>query len=519
MLSLIRKNQYFLTFFIVLLTIVSFIWLYNRTNLSQVGVNDVALVYGHVLQKAELERQVANYRLAIALGLTDFVRDLGGFAENEEMALTSFIFNLLIIQHESHQLGIIPSDEKIAEKIESLSLFQTEGAFDSNKYALFMKEKLLPRGFTERHLEEVIGDALAFEKLYRLISSPVIISEAQEHEAARIYQTVLAEVLPFNQASFNNFPKEIISDAEKKDFYEKNKSLFMTPEERVITYLCFELPNSDQKRQGKERIEALEQLSNRTLAFKQQSQEDLVQGKSFQKSALEHGFKPITTNTFTKAVLLEKTSKSSRKPPQSLVEPTFKMNKEGGISEVLEEGDHFYLFSLDQIIPSHLLPLQEVDSKIEKILQEKKALQKAREAGSKALNEIHETMKNGKNFLEATRLLQQNWMPLKGNLFQQKPLLSQQEKEYFLATLPLREGELSDLNHAPWGDFIIYLQQRLPLSSSDWSRYQAEISKNLMEEEKRLLFFEWLHQERLQAKITLLDSHRHRNLFSSIFGK
>ncbi|MFZ4115717.1 MAG: SurA N-terminal domain-containing protein [Chthoniobacterales bacterium] len=520
MLSIIRKNQHSLTFFIVLLTIVSFIWLYNRTNLSQVGANDVALVYGHVLQRAELEHQIADYRLAMALGLTDFVRDLGGFAENEEVALTSFIFNVLVIQHEAPRLNIVPSDEKIAETIQNLPVFQTEGTFDSAKYALFMQEQLLPRGLTERHLEEVIRDSLSLKKLYQLITAPVIVSEAQEREAARIYQSVIAQVLHFDQRYYlNNLPKDAVTAAEKKEFYEKNKTLFMSEEERVVSYLSFTLPAPQQKLQGKERVKALQQLSDAAATFKQQSQEAQQQGKNFGKSAAEYGLKVITTDPFKKTELETTTSGSSKKIPSELITTSFKLSNVGAISEVIQSGDNFYLISLTQIIPSRPLTLTEVDSRIEKMLREQKASQKTQEAATKAFNAVREAMLAGKKFPEAIASLGQKWATLSGNLFQKTPPLSEQEQQYLAATVSLNEGEMSELHHAPWGDFIVYLQQRLPLSNNDWNTHHARIERELLEQQRRLLFFEWLHQARTEAKINMLDRHHRRSLFSSIFGK
>ena len=126
MLSTIRNNQYSLTFFIVIATIVSFVWLYNRTNLAQVGANDVATVYGHVIQQADIERRAREYQLAIALGLTDFVRELGGFAENEEAALSEFILNSMVIQHEAVLLNVVPNEESIAAQQKQLKKNQQE---------------------------------------------------------------------------------------------------------------------------------------------------------------------------------------------------------------------------------------------------------------------------------------------------------------------------------------------------------------------------------------------------------
>jgi hypothetical protein len=78
---------------------------------------------------------------------------------------------------------------------------------------------------------------------------------------------------------------------------------------------------------------------------------------------------------------------------------------------------------------------------------------------------------------------------------------------------------MSEVHHAPWGDFIVYLQQRMPLSDSDWNTHHARIDQELLEQQRRLLFFEWLHQARTEANISMLDRNHHRSLFSSIFGK
>lgn len=520
MLSVIRKNQHSLTFFIVLLTIISFIWLYNRTNLSQVGVNDVAMVYGHIVQRAEIERQVRDYRLAIALGLTDFVRDLGGFAENEEVALTSFIFNILVLQHEAPRLNIIPTDESIATVIQQLPVFQTEGVFDRAKYVRFMQEQLIPRGFTERHLEEVVRDSLCFKKLHNLITAPVTVSEAQVREATRIYQPVIAQVLRFDRDHYlNNNHKEEITLAEKKAFYEKNKALFVSDEERAVSYLLFALPSNQQKLEGKERVKAMQQLSDAAAALKQQSQEALQQGKKFEKSAADHGFKIVTTDNFKKKET-DETNKGNKKTlPPELIAVSFKLANVGDVSEVIQSGQNFYLISLARVIPSRTLTLAEVDSKIEKILREQKASQAAREAANKFFKAAHEAMTAGKKFPEAIAPLGQKPTVLSGSAAQTPAKFSPEQQQCIMATLPLKEGEMSEVHHASWGDFIVYLQQRMPLSKGDWEAHHSKIEQELSEQERTLLFFEWLRQARANAKITMLDGRHRRSLLSSIFGK
>ncbi|MCF7729315.1 MAG: peptidyl-prolyl cis-trans isomerase [Chthoniobacterales bacterium] len=520
MLSIIRKNQHFLTFVIVVLTIISFLWLYNRTNLSQIGVNDVAIVYGRVIQKSECEREIRDYRLAIALGLTEFVNDLGGFAENEDVALTSYIFNTLVIQHEASLLNIVPTDENVATVIQKLPIFQTDGAFDSSKYALFMREQLTPRGFTERHLEEVVCDSIFFKRLYQLITAPVVVSESQVREAARIYQPVVAQALYFDRDHYlKNLKKEAVTPEEKREFYEKNKSLFVNEEERVVSYIHLTLPLNQQNLQGKERVKAMQQLSETASTFKQHAQEEEQNGNDFAKSATQYGFKVVTTASFKKKGPETIVSEKTKQPPSELVAAAFKLSNVGTISEIIQSGDNFYIFSLRQITPARPLTFSEVDSKVDKILREQKASQAVQEASNKAIKSLHEAMKAGKTFDQASASLGFKPVTISGSMSLPSSKLSLPEQQCLASTLSLKEGEISEVHHAAWGDFVVTLQKREALNDSDWQRYHASIEERLLDQERHLLFSEWLRQARVSAKISMIDGHHRRSLFSSIFGK
>jgi len=85
MFNTIRKNHQFLMTIVVVVVIVCFVWLYNPlSKTNQIGNNDVAVVNGRVIQRAEIDRLLRGYQLALNLSLTDFVRDLGGLGPNEE---------------------------------------------------------------------------------------------------------------------------------------------------------------------------------------------------------------------------------------------------------------------------------------------------------------------------------------------------------------------------------------------------------------------------------------------------
>ena len=510
MLSTIRNNQYSLTFFIVIATIVSFVWLYNRTNLAQVGANDVATVYGHVIQQADIERRAREYQLAIALGLTDFVRELGGFAENDEAALSEFILNSMVIQHEAALLNVVPNEESIAAEIRLLPVFQTEGAFGPAKYQQFMKEQLAPRGFTEHHLEEMIGEMLSYRRLHQLVISPVTVSEAQVREAARIYQPVTADMIRFSKGTYLKDIKPISAE-EGKAFYEKNKTAFVSEEKRSVSYFVFSLSPAAEKLQGKERVHALQQVATAATAFKKKNEDSIKSGKNLALIAKENGKEPVATGLFNRRgesgegnVSSKQQKGASPKIPEAVTTSAFSLAQEKDFSEVLPSNSSFYLVMLEKKVPSHQLAFSEVASKIDSFLRGQEAEKLMKEAAYNTLIDVRKGLKEGKSFTEAAASTDHTDEVLSNLSFQEKKAWSSDQRLIFQATLTLNEKELSEVKHAPWGDFIIYLDHRAPLSNADWDMHHAAIEQEFLEQEQNMIFAQWLNKARGDAKVTML---------------
>jgi len=262
MLTVIRKNQQVLMLVIAILTIIAFIWLYNPTDkFHKFGSNDVISIYGRVVQRAEIDHQARGYRLALALGLTDFVRDLGGMGENEEASVSDFILNLFIIRNQAPALGIHPSDDEVAGVIKGLPSLQTSGTFDPAKYSAFIQDQLAPNGFTERQMEEIVRDSLRVKELRRVITSPVAIGVGQVRDAARVYQPINAEVLRFERDAFAK--NVTVPNEEVAAFYSKNKQGLFSDESRDVTFVAFDLPGDQQKLTGKEKAAAQQNLADR----------------------------------------------------------------------------------------------------------------------------------------------------------------------------------------------------------------------------------------------------------------
>jgi len=499
MFNTIRKNHQFLMTVVVVLTIIAFVVLYNPlSKTSQIGNNDVATINGRIVQRAEIDRQVRCYRLALNLGLTDFIHDLGGLGANEEASLSQFIVNLLVVQHQAPELGIRASDEQVVAEIKTLAPFQNNGAFDPAIYATFLQERLGPLGLTERNLEDVVRDSLSVKALRRIVVSPVVVSEAEVREAARVYQPITAEVIRFDRS---DFLKDIsVTPAEISAFYEKNKAGLKKGETRSLSYVVFELPLAQQKLTGKERTTALQKLADDAVTIGKSLRDGIAQGLDFAKLAEKSALQPKTLTDIERDGTLN--GKDSGLP-QSVVEGAFRLQKSGEVSEIIQDGNSFYIVTIQSIAPPRQLELAEIETKIATLLKSEKAAKASADAAKKSLTEIHAALAAGKSFDVAVKSAGLKSEPLNG-IVPSDSKNPEEQQAMAMATLGLKEGELGQLQPAPWGSFAIYLAQRTPLTEAQWKSHSAELSKKMIKNDQELLFQEWLNQARGMAKIQML---------------
>ena len=499
MLTVIRKNQQFLMLVIAILTIIAFIWLYNPTDkFRKFGSNDVASIYGKVIQQADIDREGRAYGLALGLGLTDFVKDLGGMGADERTAFSDFILNLFIIRHEAPLLGVHPSDEEVAGVIKGIPSFQTDGAFDPAKYASFLQEQLAPRGFTERQLEELVRDSIKVSQLRRIITSTVAVGESQVRDAARIYQPVTAQILRFEKDALAK--EASVTQQEVSAFYEKNKQGLVSREARDISYIMVELPPAQQKLEGKERAGALQKLADQVDQAGKSIRAEIQKGADFAKAAAKVSLQP------KRIAGIEREGSQKGKDaglPASVVAGAFRLQKTGEISEIIQDGNSFYVVTVEGVTPVHQLELAEVSDKIIKLLKEEKAAKVLADSANKSMEQIRAALAAGKPFADAVRQAGVKTQQIT-SVTPSDAKAGQELQSLAAATLSLKDGELGTLQGAPWGAFAAYLEKRAPLTDSQWKEHQQTLSKTILSNERELLFFEWLRTSRGAAQIKML---------------
>lgn len=479
------------------LTILAFILLYNRTQLDELATVKNPTIYGKSLTPLAIDRQVKNYQLTLALGQFELLQKLGGTAQDQDRALTEFVWNLLVLQHQSRELGIEPTDDQVANRIKQVPIFQVSGKFDPLKYGQFVSEQLAPRGFTERQLEDVIRDSLRLEALSKIIEAPAAIGEGEMQAMARAFQPVTAGFVKFERKKDSD--KIQVSPEEVEAIYQQNQSALLTDETREARCVVFELP-ADSKLEGKEKVEALQKLANSASELT----DSLAQaGSSLEQLATKASAKIVNLAAFDRTGNPAQPSSALNAETMSDIAPaTFLIPKAGAASDVIQSGDAFYVIELTAVNPARPLTLDEARPRIEAQLRAQKAEQIFTADATSAANALRTAVTTGKSFAEAAAAQKLKVEEIK-NVVAAAESTSPENQAIAGSTLLLKEGEISNLEGAPWGAFVAQLQTRAPVDQMAFGARESQIRESLLRNKRDLLFMEWLRVSREAARITM----------------
>lgn len=482
---------------IAVLTIVAFILLYNTAQLRDIAATRDPQIYGQALKPGAIDRQVKNYQLTLALGQFDLVSKLGGSGEDQSAALTDFVWNLLILQHQAHALKVQPTDEEVAGRIKALPVFQVQGQFDPLKYSAFVSEQLTPRGFTERQLEEVMRDSLRLEKISAMVEAPAAVGDAEVKDAARVLQPVSGFFIRFNADTIAASVK--IAPSEVAAYFERNQANLNTKETRAVRYVAFELPVGN-KLEGREKVEALQKLADTASRFAES-----LGGAPLEQAAATAGLTPGTIAAFDRngsPALAPTAGEKANELAAALAPTAFLLPGLGKTSDVVQSGDGFYIVELTELNTARPLTLSEASPAIEARLRQARAEEMLRTSASEKIQTLRAAVGSGKPFADAAQAAGLTTEAF-DNLAPMNEALTPEQRRMIVPTLSLKDGEISGFEPAPWGGFSVYLQSRGPLSNADLDAKRAEIRDGLLENKRNLLFAEWLRVCREEAKISV----------------
>jgi len=500
MFTTIRKHQRWLMLVIAVLTVIAFAFLYNTTEMDRVGSNIVAKIYGRDVMTVDIERAFRNYQLALALGQFELVRDLSGEARSEEEAANNFVWNLMVLQHESARLGVEPSQALTLSRIKGLPVFQNGGRFDPVKYAEFMQEQLAPRGFTERQLEAVVRDTLRLEAVKALVESPAVLRPGEIDESLQRARPLDVEVVRWDTAQTAG--PVTVTDEELQEVFAARASQWQTPERRSVRYVVFELSPQDREQQGRERVAAMQQAATATGDF---SQELADSGSSLGEVAARRGVEVRTSPLFTAdgavdGVLAD--ADGEVVPASRGV--AFRLSPGAGQYEIVALGDTGYaILEVAEVEPSRPVTFEEAVADLREELTRSKRRAAVQETAAGQLAELRLAMTRGASFAAAAKQAKLSVERLEGlSVFDQE--MEPARREVLGVALDLPDGAVSDFTASEDGGFAVHVEGRGEPDEATVAAQRPMMEQGMLQGKRMLLFAQWLATARDEAGLQIL---------------
>lgn len=498
MITIIRKNQRWLLLLVAIMTIIAFAWLYNTTDTERLGENKVAQMYGRTVYRVEVDRAVRLRQLAAILGMNEFLAELSATATSEEAALEEFVWNLLVVQHEAAEKWLSATDAQVLDTIRALPALDGGNGFDRQRYMQLLQEQLAPRGLTERHLEDLVRDSLALQKLRDIVTSPISLTEQEIAQTKQFFQKVDVTVVKVPAAAQPETPE--ISDEAVGAFFEQNKTNLLSPLYRSIEVATLSLSPEDAKLEGRPRIDALQKAADRISQLHDALLED---GADFAKLAKEAGASvrevPLFDSQGNSAGENPAIPGPSVGLPAEVVEQAFRQRPENNISEIIQDGDSFYVFRVTNEVAQRPLTLEETTPRIREMLAMQAAQQneQARAAGFR--DSIAQALADGMPITDAVGKHELPSLVLAGL----EPWVQGMDENtnYARATAGLAEGELSELQRGPEGWFFLRVDKRHPVDAGLWEERGEEVRAAILANKQSLLFLEWLREARAKSDL------------------
>src|SRR6266487_5077493 len=387
MMKLLRKHRDWLMIVIAILAIPFIFYFVQRPDYGAMRSDGFARIYDRNVSMLEAQQTVRLLTLAQALGMSDFVQTLtAGAGQNPNQTAVQFIVNLLVLRHEAARLGIRPGYAEIAEVVRTLPAFQGDSGFDMKKFTDFGQNALAPMGLAEEHIEQLVRDQLSLNQIKQLLAAGVTVPKGElDENFKRGHDTLFVTLVRFQSADFS---KDIqVSDEDVQKHYDAHKAELKTDEKRKVEFVSLAFTDEEKKLTGKERIEALQKLSDRATDFTQA----LLEKEADFKQAAEKSQLPVhETGEFTAAELDPKL-----KVDPKLGAAAFKLSVQEPNSDPVQVADGFFILHLTGKTEALPLTLEEAKPKVVEALKKTRDREVMSTKGAELVQQLREAKKSG----------------------------------------------------------------------------------------------------------------------------
>ncbi len=325
----------------------------------------------------------------------------------KKTALNSLIDTALILK-EAKKMGISASKDDVSEAIAAMPMFQKDGVFSFDLYQQLLKSNRI----TAKEFEEAQQRELILKKTRQAVISKVAVSDQEALDLFRKQNDrIELEYLSYGPADVMGEIRP--TEAELKEFLQKNQDRFRTAEKAEISYVLID-PASQAARQsltedeiqtfyqknidrwqGKDGILPLAEVRERVKAeaLKQKAARQAfelaadtlfknIKSGDLNLIAAKLNLKPQQTALF-----------SADAPPPALAGETALIRKafelkQGELGGPVETGRGIYIVKARQRIPSQVRPLNEIRAQVEQSFKAAKAVDLARGKAEQAARQL-----------------------------------------------------------------------------------------------------------------------------------
>ena len=539
MMKLLRRHKDWLMIVIAILAIPFVFYFVQRPDYGAMGRGDVGQIYGRKLTQLEIDGNARLGGLAQALGMSEFWETLS-LRQPGNGGYGTFAVNLIVLRHEAQLLGLRPSASELADVVRKLPAFQGESGFDMNKFSNFVRAALGPMGLGEEHIEQLVRDQLCLNEIKRLLAAGITISKGElDENFQRGYDKFYVTVIRFRSADFNN--GITVNDEDVQKYYDAHKAELKTDEKRKVQFVQLGLTEEQKKATGKERIDALQKLSDRATDV---TQALLDKGADFKQSAEKFQLPVHETGEFTAAA-----PDPQLKGDPQLGAGAFKLTVQEPNSDPIQVADGFYILHLTGVSEARPLTLEEAKPKIVDAFKKSRSRELMSTKGAEVVNQLREATKSGQpleasiqkagakaekllpfSLMEEETTQSQDKETSQGKELKNEPLSQAKEpqnepssrgKEAKNEPAPqgseepkkdepadltaikdavafLNAGEISDFSPSGENGFVAVLEKREPSTDANAAEKKAAFEKRLLDNKQRVVLYEWLH-DRQQA--------------------
>ncbi len=372
-------------------------------------VNVAATVDGQPIGVQEYQRAYENmHRIYQQLYRDNFNPQVMAQLNLEQRALDDLI-NDMLLRREAARLGLQVSDDEVRDSILNIPTFREGARFDRTRYlAALRSSRLTPADF-----EESQRVTLLITKLENLLTDGLYVSDRELHDLFVLENEKIN--VAFASIPYERFKAASqVSDDEVKEYYEKYKDRFQTPEKATVAYVDYDpaklaaaIPLSDESIKAyydshesdyvapaKVRLRQILFVTPPNVddaaraAIRTKADNVLTEartGGDFAALAREHSGDPLTKDAGGDLGWVEKGKL------EAAVEEAAFGAQAGTIPDIVESSRGLHILKVEEVQPEATRPLAEVRDEIVRALQERGADETAR----KALEEDLEKARGG----------------------------------------------------------------------------------------------------------------------------